>query len=556
MWTDERDVRELSGWAELDEGARKQVTLSARRYVLKPDPDAKKQHEANSIHPSVAGYMALRLLITKDDNLSWVPPDAWQRWAPAILEESCDPSTGDEKDAQKLLKLARKHASAEVLRALQRVISNECQKGGPLFIADAVEPLWDEEIAQLLYGQLTTDQSLNSRCKEALLAPLVQHQHPQACALAESWLAPETHRSDEDALTAAKVLLLHGAGASAWNAVWSLFQRAPEHGAHVIESLGHFYSRNEDSWADRFAEHQLADLYIWLWRHFPQPDKEEQPSPPKGVRFLKPGDEVDWWRGRLLKSLKERGTSEAVIAIARIRREFPHLEDLRQAEWDAQELANRNAWEPLNPKTFLDFLNQAGARIVQSPEQLLGVVLESLERLQQRLRGESPAAIHLWSEGHGNRRNLKWPKKEETLSEFVVDHLKQDLTDRHLVIAREVQIRPGELTDIHVVASSTEAQWQGVPIGLIIEVKGCWNPKLGVAMEEQLVNRYLMDNPGRAGIYLVAWFPREQWDHEDSRRRNSRLALDEARARFEAQAQALSRPGRPIAAFVLDASLR
>ena len=85
---------------------------------------------------------------------------------------------------------------------------------------------------------------------------------------------------------------------------------------------------------------------------------------------------------------------------------------------------------------------------------------------------------------------LRWkPADENTLSRFLLGHLSERLRNRGIVINREVEVRPGEETDLHIVALSKEKADE-VQFTVIVEVKGCWHRELDTAMETQLVRRY------------------------------------------------------------------
>ena len=48
-------------------------------------------------------------------------------------------------------------------------------------------------------------------------------------------------------------------------------------------------------------------------------------------------------------------------------------------------------------------------------------------------------------------------------------------------------------------------------VSVIVEVKGCWHPELGTAIESQLAERYLKNNECQHGLYLVGWFSPEEY---------------------------------------------
>ena len=85
-------------------------------------------------------------------------------------------------------------------------------------------------------------------------------------------------------------------------------------------------------------------------------------------------------------------------------------------------------------------------RFVESNEQLLNVVIESLYRLQAELHGELAAVGDLWN----NQEKEWWPKQEEDISDYIARFLRKDLSERGVVVNREVQIRRGRRGEMPV----------------------------------------------------------------------------------------------------------
>ncbi len=177
---------------------------------------------------------------------------------------------------------------------------------------------------------------------------------------------------------------------------------------------------------------------------------------------------------------------------------------------------------------------------------MLEVLLESLDRLELELQGETSAVRDLWDKQVDNVSFR--PLDENAFSDYVKRFLDRDLQDQGIIVNREVELRrshggrPGERTDIHVDAILKKS-YGGTcdQITVIIEVKGCWHNELKTAMQTQLVERYLADNPCPYGLYLVGWFNCQQWDTNDSRRdRSPKMNLNEARKYFDNQAEKLS----------------
>jgi hypothetical protein len=309
---------------------------------------------------------------------------------------------------------------------------------------------------------------------------------------------------------------------------------------------------------NRLSEDDVVDLYLWLEHHFPMAEDRKHEA---GVaRFVTPRDQVARWRNNIIRDLKERGTRAAVTALERI---LKHLPEHRWLNWtlrEAREVTRRKTWRPLTPQQVIEMAARPEARLIRGLDQLLELVIESLERLDAAMQGETPVAPLLWNE---SSTGCYRPKDEDHLSDLVRWHLSTDLRGRGLNLNREPVIRrgegksKGERIDILVEVAVPNLGETLEQVGLIIEVKGCWNKEVNTALEQQLVERYLADNPARLGLYLVGWFMCPQWDKQDHRRTQTpKMTLGEARAFFDSQALKASEAGLKVRAFVLNTALR
>lgn len=215
---------------------------------------------------------------------------------------------------------------------------------------------------------------------------------------------------------------------------------------------------------------------------------------------------------------------------------------------------------PVGPATLASLAQEADRRLVLDDKDLLRVVLESLGRLQERLKGRDPLVRALWDEGNPTR-----PKEENFLSDFIVDHLRQDMVLRGVVADREVQVRqrlvdtPGERLDIRVQAFTSGGSTFGRQqvASLTIEVKGCWNKDLYTSMQTQLADRYLSTTRDTVGLYLVGWYVCGAWKSPKiaNLAPAQGVTLASLRTTLEGQAAGLSSTARLVQAMVLDASL-
>ncbi len=561
----QNDIPELPGWHELSEDRRARVVAGAKSYLVAHDPFGTESSGEGVTLPMVAGYRALRFLLSRDRcELEALSSETWSRWASIVLSEYREE---DELDHE-LLRLAYQHAPDEIVREFQ-VLLDHAVRGERSATFMRIERLWDEHLAQV-FRKLVVDKPLPCRWMITLLATCLRHGDLSAVDLAEQWLRPKRSgawrwvREGNENIAAAGALLLEGRSEAAWNAVVEFLDRWPRLGRRLFFEVEHLGSREAGWLADWLSEEQSAELFLRLERLFPHAEDPQH----EGFHWVSRRDEIVGWRENILNRLKARGTPEAVAAIEQLGRELPHLRYLKWVEWDARELARRETWNPLKPTQFLEGMKRPDARFIQSNGQLLELVLESLERLQQRLVGETPAAIFLWNEwspaqrSRGESHRLYRPKHEEDISDFVTTHLDNDLRSRGVILNREVQIRRGragsrgQRTDITVEVAVPGRGGEKERVGVIIEVKGCWNAEANTAMKSQLVDRYLADNPDRLGLFLVTWFNREIWDRGDGRRRKVQASTaDDLRTQLEVQAKELSHADRTVAVYVLDASL-
>jgi hypothetical protein len=274
-----------------------------------------------------------------------------------------------------------------------------------------------------------------------------------------------------------------------------------------------------------------------------------------------PRENVSAFRDGVLQGLQRCGTIEAWREMERLADALPELSWLRWAAVETRTITLRRSWIPPTPQALLQLVCQRDRRLVESGEQLLEVVLESLRRLGGDLQGETPAAPDLWNRLEGDAFR---PKSENEFSDYVARHLRRDIQSRGIVVNREVEIRrgegkgEGERTDIHidaVIAGHRPREYDRISV--IVEVKGCWNRGLKEDMKGQLHDRYLRDNSCRHGLYLIGWFSCEQWDQKDYRKGGTpRWTAEQAQRHFDDQAVALSRDGVCTRALVLNVALR
>lgn len=553
----EVDLTVLPGWETADEITRERITEAAYRYLMGDrclDESWIEGEEDEWDLPTLAGYRALRLIDRRrPGGIEALGANIWRRWAPAVIDFPGAIERADDEIRGPILKLAYRHAPDRIVAIFIRLIDRDNQDHGYISSLDVVvRHCWDTRLSAALLAK-AGDERLKSRCLGQLLLALIGRGVQGAEELARTMIPiplPVEGGSRERAFTALSALA-DGARDGGWSVIESMLVQDPAACRELFLKLG---SRtNHAGFANRLSEDNLARLYRWFVDQFPhEEDPEEEGYHPIGDREL-----VGQLRDAILKQLYDRGTTLSQRAVERLADELPHLEWLRRVAIEAAAITLRKTWNPPSPADVLALVADGRKRLVESGSQLLDVLTESIARLEQELQGETPIAPALWDEV---RPKVFRPKDENWLSDFVAAHLRRDLSGRGVVVSREVEIRPGcgtgqgERTDIHVdaVVRGTNDR-----ISAIIEVKGCWHRDLRGAMRSQLRDRYLRENLCRHGLYLVGWYPCQQWEPADlARKRPPFQSREEMRSFLEAQATEISSDFLLIRSCVLNATLR
>ncbi|HUU92792.1 MAG TPA: hypothetical protein VM238_16495 [Phycisphaerae bacterium] len=547
----EWDLTALPGWRDADEPTRVRLILAAKRYVSSPPPIDQSWLGTNTLHrPACAGYRALALLRTTHpaflESLSAV---AWATWAPiAIAFPLSTSSLCGETPHTDVVRLAYQHAPDAVLAAF-KVFYWE---------SDRLDHCWDDRIAAVLLDKVQT-RRLDADRLAILLGQLLRHNYEGAvryARLLSCFPPPSAPWARARAKVAALALLRHMPKLGLVSVSPSV-RADSAFGREVFEELArHGLGTDDTEFAEPLSEQDVADVYLWLARQYPHAEDPRH----EGAYFAGPRDSIVWFRDGLLQRLKSRGTLDACEQVRRIAGELPDVPWLKWAVLEAEGHTRRQTWEPASPEQVIALGQDRQRRYVQNGQQLLKVLYEALQRLQELLHGET-AAQDLW-DNRGNTRHPIWcPVDEGRLSDWVARNLRVYVADRGIVVNREVHIRRGQATDIHVDALVPgEGNQTPSAVSAIIEVKGCYHRELETAMETQLVHRYLKDNQCPHGLYLVGWFNCGPWSQTDYRKAAApRYSIEAALERFARQAQALQATGKiqglALTAVVLDTAL-
>ncbi len=553
------NLKTFPGWINSQPEVHSRIIMAAKIYIIQGEPETEMWLNNNTYsHTALAGYRAIRLIYEiEDEFINNLSEEIWQKWIPIILLFPFNlTENGDEEEIRRdLLKIAYPHAKERFFLALSAEIDQDNQNHGRLFIIDRIKDMRHQDLLNFLHSK-TLEEDLTVQSKGNLFTILLKNDFLLTIEYINNLLSdhmPEDLGLRDLTIQAAKAFVLYSPE-SHWEVIWPLIQNNEEWGREVLEEIAE-NDRFSRKVFNKYSEMQLANLYIWLVTKYPP---ETDIPLTGGARFFTRDDHIRDWRDNILRYLVSKGSFEAVHAIRYIMDCLPERSDsLSFSLISAIENARNYLWEPPNPKELRILFENPASRLVQSGRQLLELISESLSRLEGKLQGKepySPAARFLWD--HFGNREFR-PVVEDDFSDYVKNHLYDDLS-QDIVIHREVEISPLTRSDILITILNLGALIpQNREISVVVEVKGKWNQHLMTAMEEQLLNDYMIPRSSPYGMYLVGWFESQYWNDSDWRYNMHRrfTSIEDLRNALEEQAQEISERGFIIRPKVIDISL-
>ena len=546
------DMRELPGWVNSDEKTRTRILDAAETYLKsKCSFSQTRLLDDSADEQDVAGYKAFLLLMNeRPDDLASLSESIWAYWTPIFFGPF---GYNGNREVQKLLiSLAYEKTPENVAERLIEIIRHQIGKEERhVSVLDLVESIWDQRIASAVFSMLEKAQ-VKPGCWGHILHVLLGRGHDGASSLAENKLSLPLAEAEDDRSIAlqAGLVMMNLRDDASWPLIWPILQAEVEFGRDLIKEFAHGLHHDPSELVSKLTEASVADLFIWLVQQFPYDTDTEY----DGVHSPTKEDAARELRTRLLNFLEKAGTPASCQAIQRIAQTLTELDWLQTVFIEARKNTLQSTWRPLQPTEFLQITSQPESVLVRDAAELQEVLVEALGGLEILLQGKY-AAPDLWDQQiKGSFR----PKDENHFSDWIARNLELELNRRGIVVAREVQIRRGERTDIHITAvipGLTEGSYEQARV--IVEAKGCWHRELKSAMKSQLVDRYLKDYECDHGIYLVGWYACDQWEESDRRKSATpKLSLQEATRFFEEQAQGFSSSATSIKAVVLNTALR
>lgn len=552
---DDSKFEDLPGWKIIDEDIQKRIIEGGRRFLIEQESKPEIWLGKGKIYfPAIAGYRAIKAFHEREPEfIEKQNSEFWKRWAPITLGM---PLVSNDPENGKIIALAYKHAPDEVIATLDVLIDDEAQRYNGLLINNLLEDCLDERVSKFLLSK-AQQQGFSPKATGEIIRFLLHHNDKATKEYVKSkiQIPLPTGQQEKEEIISSAASLLQNAVKEDWEFLWDLILKDNEFGRALV-FRAHDSPLRGSSVLQDISESQLADLFIWLTKEFPP----EEYRHPEGGGSVTPQISIGDWRDAVIRGLMEKGTAEACRQVERVAIALPQYKWIKQYTLvEARRITTQKSWQPPEINNLFKLVENHDLRLVNSPDELMDIVLDSLNSFEQKLqKNNHPQAIRLWNEN--GRPPVSSPKDENRLSDEIATHLTEDLKSRGIIVDREVEIRRGNETDIHISVHKRDHLGRPIddPMKLTIEVKGCWHPDLNTAMESQLVGQYLSTDDCRHGIYLIGWFTCDKWnDPKDSRRKKvPKLDMNDAVKKFKQQAEEISiKTSLRVDSVVLDCRL-
>jgi hypothetical protein len=478
------DITSLPGWRLADEVTRVRILDAGERYLrLKTPYDQKHLLDGQGAEDDLAVIKAFLVLVQHRPNrIAALPEDVWAHWVPVFLGPFG--YGGNRVIMQALVGTAYQHAPNAVVETFAEKLRCDIAKDGPFLLPDALETLWDDAIADLLFGLLPEARE-KPPCWSGLLEALARHGNQEAVDTARATLqGPLLEAVGERTLAAkaALVLIRHAPDAS-WSLISPVIEQDRSFGRDLIPTLAYDVHHRVEELVHKLDAMQLAELFLWLAREYTYTTDPDY----GGAHEFTREDAARELRSGLINILEKSGTPGSCQAIQHIIEAHPDLDWVKSVLVEAKKNTLRETWRPLAVQELLSIVLKPRSFLVRDAKELQDALVETLMGLETILQGKQPAARDLWDK---RDRDKYVPTGEGHFSDWTSRQLEVELKRRGIVADREVVIRqgegaaPGEQTDIYVTAvipGVTGGQFDQVRV--IIEAKGCWNRDLKTAME-------------------------------------------------------------------------
>lgn len=542
---------ELPGATALPADARSHLTDAALKFLIEEHDHADDWLGSDRYDRRAwAGYLALALL-DEAGALPLLPSERWTQWCGAILWFWTSETDGGDPDLKaRLLARATAFASERMAALLRQFVRTELRRGGlasevesfPAPSVLGIKATWidiTQETRDALLSragqdhdegdrsgsvQIPTDEGARGNARftlERLVSRLIVADPVEAESLVLEWLrsADSTESLGLAASAAAQLIAKHP---NSWQRVRPIAQASADNGRAIALALSD--QRCGSALESEADESELMLLYEWLATLYP-PDSD--PPDTLGAGWVSAEAQTSRWRDGVLSTIANRGTERGLLVLAQLRERYPTRTVVLANLVRARIAVFGSAWTPPTPGDLQALIADHRRRLVRSAEELSALIRDALHELQDDLPRTGQL---LWDQVAKRGAAPIWrPKPEAALSAFVAHELRLRLVGRGLAVHQEVLVKPtdakgsGDQPDILIEATASRSSSYGpTAFRVAVELKGSWNDEVLAAQGDQLAARYLPESNTSVGIYIVGWYPLDQWATDDGPRKKAK----------------------------------
>lgn len=555
----QKDIMDLSGWDKADSYLKTKILYYAEIYLREFSPNLEEWFcKDKYYYPDFGAYWALRLLYQiNPKNIDRINVSIWEKITPVIVAYPNLGGVFNSKDHIIMLKKAYELASSIFVKTLLKVIENADKKSEKIHILNILDTFSDKMLNNVLFDLIKTA-TVSKETTYSILKLLLKRKMPNAIEYTKNKLTTYNLKDEEELemfLDYSALIVLY-TGNEGWELVYHLVKNENKKFKIIIERITSlFLETDERQFLLSMSCYNLANLYLIIKNNYVQEDDVQEGV----VKAVTKTDEVIWFGDRIFNELIDRKSDDSCKSLEYISNGYSDNRWIKHKIMEMKIELRKNKWYPPTPSDISKLIVNKRARVINTGEQLIDLLCDTLECLESEMQGETPSARDLWNETCKRYR----PKDESALSDYLKRYFDKELQD--IIVNREVQIRKyiggeqGQNTDIHVDAIIKNPLYGSAEkIKIIIEVKGCWNDKLESDLKDQLWDRYLQDNPDAFGIYVVGWFKCKQWDSSDYRSKKCKAKdIDSLRKNLGNQANTINKKcgTERIRSYVLNATL-
>lgn len=542
-------------WKHADDNLRLRIIAAARRYLLAWDQEIPREPN-RSTYQADAAFIAAWLL-REELRQSGPLQEAFARnCVRAVVWFHFHEAATAELTT--LLYPLNPTRCREVF--LEELESDAASESGITMAPNPFLAVWDESLTQLLSAFVLKSprRFATVRCLLESLAKVAPD------AVVPIWRQlMKAYRSNRteltEAMAAATEIVILAFAAEVWSELHRFLKREPKVATQAILHAA-THGRHQDIKSNvPFSEQQIADFYLLIADLFPPGAPEE--IRPDGIHTPTPRHDAEQYRTNVLNALTALGTRAAREQLARIAAKASPKERIwiLRRRTEAAEIWRRAAWQPLDAAAFAEQARRQGAYWIEGIDDLLFVVIASLERLQKELQENGPGdPLRFWEYRVEHKKRVGFrPRVETEIAQRIAEHLRRDLTGpQGAIIRREAEVQWKEWrTDVEVIVAGRASNGIAEEWPVTIETKGCWHSQLRAAPRNQLVDRYLLKSGRTHGVYLIAWFRALTGPRRTKLEQTTRDSVEEVFWEICQRAVA-DAPGLEIRSFVLDCRAR